>query len=295
VLALLRLIHSVVSESFPRRFEAFVRLKAPATRKEYQHVIERIRREIGPVESVTEQMAMEYAAARRQTIADSSLKQEIRLLHCIWAKCLPRKTNVWTDVLDSLPRYCPEIRPTRPVNYRVVAEYLGAPADGKVGARNKAIIGVAFVCALRRSELRALNLASVHLTECGTMYLELPHTKSGATERVPVSEPARKLLESLLLLRASQGASPDDALFVNYFFESKRQYSRLSYESIGKIFKRELGIAPHQARATAICKLRSEGVDVDDVRRFARLRSAQMVLLYDRREIALEKIQNPRF
>ena len=287
-------MHPAVTCTFQERFDAFLVLKAKATQAGYKRLMRLARERLGCVEHVTEDDAMHFVGRRKMEVADTTLLQEIRWLHGIWARCMPRKANPWQVVLDSLPRFTRGVRPTRPASYAAVHEFLQKIPNSKVELRDHTLIALGFSCALRRRELWALNFNSVRRTESGLCYLELPHTKSGAPENVPVSGQAEKLLESLRLQRASELAAGDDPLFVNYFFTG-RSNTRISYELIGKIFHRELGISPHRARCTAICKLRSEGVDVDDVRRFARLRSAQMVILYDRREIGLSEIKTPDF
>jgi integrase len=295
-LSMLKLIHgSVAKSTFQARFTAFLALKSGATAKAYTRVLRDVTRALGPPEGITEADAMAYAAGRRGEVADRSLLDEMTWLSAVWSKSAPHRANPWAAVLASMPRKCKEIRPTMPVPFDEVRRYFEVPPLGAEKLTYMSIIGCGFFCALRRREIQQLNFESVKYTESKVMYLELPHTKSGATERVPVPGPLQKLLESLRLQRASEKAVGGDALFVSRFFESKRLDRRMSYETIGRIFQREIGYAPHRARCTAICKLRAEGVDVDDVRRFARLASAQMVLLYDRREIALEKIVTPRY
>ena len=294
MLALLRLIHSAVTCSFRERFSAFIALKAEETKHEYTRMLKMITKRVGPPELINEDAAMRFIAERKLEVADTTLLQETRWLHGIWAKCLPRKANPWDAPLQNLPRFAKGVRPTLPANYADIYAYGSTIPTNKTELRDHCLIMLGFSCGLRRRELWALNFNSVKRSESGLCYLELPHTKSGAAENTPVRGQARKLLESLLLQRASEGAAGDDPLFVNYFMAGRKN-TRISYVLIGRIFHREVGIAPHRARCSFICKLRSEGVDLDATRRAARLRSVQMVILYDRREIALDELKTPQF
>ena len=105
---------------------------------------------------------------------------------------------------------------------------------------------------------------------------------------------------SLIESRKREGAYPGDYVFVSYRGPAGRIQTDLPLSCSGlyKLFKGYCMRAgagrfatPHSARATAITKLLSDGLNHREVQEFSRHASVQMVEVYDKRRLGVD--QNP--
>lgn len=166
-------------------------------------------------------------------------------------------------------------------------------ASTEAGRRDRAILVVLFGSALRRSEGRNLRLGDVRQTQKGTVFVNLPKTKSGKSQAATLSPRLAHHVLNWVEERRRQGATDDDWLFVMY-----RKYrggcGQMSEASFYRAFKRYakqcgLKISPHAARHTAITRLRSKGVGREDVQRFARLASSKSMDHYDHHNVTMDE------
>ena len=165
---------------------------------------------------------------------------------------------------------------------------LGELDDAK-GARDTAIIRLLFDVALRRGEVRALDVADIDFdAKC------LWVTAKGKSGKVKVTmpEPTAAALRAWLDVRAGLQVT-DDAVFGD--LDNRRdEHSRMGLRAFNKIVSK-LGESvgrqarPHGLRHSAItCALDKTGGDVRAVQRFSRHAKPETLLAYDdnRRDLA---------
>ena len=132
--------------------------------------------------------------------------------------------------------------------------------------RDRAILALMYDCALRLSELVALNVSDIDLDD-GTVFVRARKGADtyGLPQRIPLSERARRVLEAYLKVRAGAG---DEPLFLG------RSGGRISRHSVYMVVRRAgeriLGkrLRPHVLRHTRAIVLRQKGWRIEDIRDF---------------------------
>ena len=190
-------------------------------------------------------------------------------------------------------------RPTEMLDFSLVKKVVNSPdSSTPKGLRDKAILSALFGGGLRRSEVAALRVGDVRRTSAGTLYVYLRSTKAKRDAEQALPSWAAECIDKLAKQRVKNGAGGADYLFVSYTGQAGKTPTSdpVSASGIYKLFKfycRMAGagkfVTPHSARATAITKLLADGIPHRDVQEFSRHSSIQMVELYDKRRVGVEK------
>lgn len=188
-------------------------------------------------------------------------------------------------------------RPTEMVAFNKVKKLvLYPPLDHPEGVRDRAILGVLFGAALRRSELAELRIGDLRRSPKGTFYFHLRKTKGGDTANQPLATWALTLAQDLIEFRMKRGAIESDYLFVSHWGEP------LKAHGIYLIFKRwafaaGLGesITPHSARATSITKLLADGITHSVVKDFARHKDIHTTERYNKIRMTIDESPTLKF
>lgn len=172
-----------------------------------------------------------------------------------------------------LPRNCEQIKPTKTIPFELVHSGICAALQRETYAdyEDAAVWALGFGGALRVSEILGLAVSDISRTAEGVTVLRLRRTKAQKSADVPIGEFAGWVIGIWIRARAlAFGADPAGRLFPD-----------LNYKKLAARYFKHFKAAPHSMRKTAITKLLSDGVPMDDVRRFARLSSFRMVVTYD--------------
>jgi integrase len=190
-------------------------------------------------------------------------------------------------------------RPTEMIPFELVTSILSAPNTGTAkGLRDKALLAVLFGGALRRSEAANLRLGDVRTSRAGTTYLYLRATKAKQDAEQALPRWAAEPVLALVKDRLSRGAGSGDFLFVGFTGKAGKTATTtpVSASGIYRTFKQHCEsagagpyVTPHSARATAITRLLESGIAHREVQQFSRHASIQMVELYDKRRVGVEK------
>ena len=158
----------------------------------------------------------------------------------------------------------------------------GVCCDGTpAGARDAAILAIAYSGGLRRAELTALDLAHYDQTT-GVLTV---HGKRNKVRTVPVQNGARQALEDWLTVR---GAAPG-ALFCSITKGSHMTGRRMTTQAIYYIFAERAEQAsvkpfsPHDLRRTFAGELLDAGADISTVQKMMGHASVSTTAGYDRR------------
>ncbi|NDC37340.1 MAG: hypothetical protein EBZ48_04735, partial [Proteobacteria bacterium] len=166
------------------------------------------------------------------------------------------------------------------------------------GVRDRALLAALFGGALRRSEAATLRLGDVRKSNAGTIYLYLRATKAKRDAEQALPKWAAAAVIAWVKQRATDGAGSGDFLFVGYTGRAGKTPTPepISASGVYKLFKlycQRAGagpyVTPHSARATAITRLLESGIAHREVQQFSRHASIQMVELYDKRRLGVEK------
>lgn len=196
--------------------------------------------------------------------------------------------NVWDDLRDSIPKHTVEVRPAVALEDKEVRKLLNAPNSGTAeGLRDKCIIALLFGAGLRRSEVCALKLSD-YVKRDSYEYVKLERTKGHGTEWQAVPPWVGDLLVGLKALRTRDGG---EYFFIDY--THKLIQDHINGQTINRILKRYQHVIAdgenftrlhsHSGRATCITHLLRDGATIDEVKKFSRHKSFDMVLKYDRR------------
>lgn len=165
------------------------------------------------------------------------------------------------------------------------------------GIRDRAMLAALFGGALRKSELLALRLKDVQVTEAGTFYLYLENTKAGQPQCQPLPDWAAEAVTRLVEQRKTEGAVEEDWLFTTYRPWGYRGVgSRVDTRTFDRAFKRHVesaGLDPvkysaHACRATAISKLWADRVEPRQIQHFARHSRLHYTEVYDIRDWSID-------
>lgn len=182
------------------------------------------------------------------------------------------------------PRQKTQKRPTARLDSETVAKILAKYANPKSHneARKAAILYLLFGSGLRRSEAIKLNLGDIQLDN-DTLVLSLKDTKSGITQKQPISDFAAPFFLKIVTSRRLEGATDDDPIFVTHG-------NRMSESTLYRDFRdalKELNIkaAPHAARAAYCTNLLEKGATYEDAAAALRHKNLHTVAVYDKRRI----------
>jgi len=202
------------------------------------------------------------------------------------------------DIVPSPSAKSGQKRPTEMLNFSLVKKVIEIPVTDQAGGiRDKAALSLLFGCGLRRSEVVALKLCDLCQSVQGTPYIRLRATKNKKDANQPLPNWVNENVEVLKNQRLNEGADVSDPLFVSYRGSTAKNghHVQMTANGLYKMFKMyclKAGvgsfITPHSARATAITKLLSDGVDHREVQEFSRHSSIQMVENYDKRRYKIE-------
>lgn len=229
--------------------------------------------------------------------SDATIKNRVHLLRRIFSHLRLMgliDVNPFDLALELLPkRQLVARRPTRLIPFSKIPELLEAPPNNtKEGIRDRAILSILFGAGLRRSELLALNVEDVWVSESGVLCLKLKSTKAGKMQEQSLPSFAAERHSELISQRKAEGAKGTHALFVNYY-ACGAPGKRLSQSTLFRLFKyytSSLGLraAPHSARATAASWLKFNGEYDEEVMLFLRHSTPNMVRVYDKRARGFE-------
>jgi integrase len=174
-------------------------------------------------------------------------------------------------------------RPTALIPFAMVAKIVGLPSlQTAKGVRDRALLCTLFGCALRRSELMALNVGDVMLDAQGTPFFQLSSTKGGSLQRQPMPSWVAEAIGALVAQRKAEGAADNDALFINYRLRSRKRVTEWLVYRTFRGYCKQVGInaSPHAARATAATYLANEGHNEVKIAQFLRHADTQQVATY---------------
>lgn len=253
----------------------YTRATYASVKKEYLAVVNH--RKLTEAICSEERVKQYFTYLKRTGNAASTMHNKFRVMSSLYEQLLPSKPNYFKILKQQLPR--PRaIRPTKSVLHSDVAVLISSIPD----LQERTIVALMFYTGIRRSELVALNMDSVH-----PAHLILPHTKYGEEQIQALPSKARQYLEAYMPYREHLNEqyihsprSDRRALFVT---ERRGMLTRMSAHKVYRIFKKYCRVAPHAARATAATLLKAKGVDDRDVAKFLRHSSTAMVQVYDKR------------
>lgn len=204
-----------------------------------------------------------------------------------------------SDKLRAPPKDSGRKRPTEMVPFEKVLQIIEqADISTPKGRQDRAILACLFGAGLRRSEVVNLRIADLRKSSAGTVFLYLRATKAGRDAQQALPEWAAAALAAHLKERIKNKAEGADPLFVSFRGKggASPAPSSISPAGVYKLFKtccRRAGVGsfftPHSARATAITKLLEDGIPHREVQEFSRHSSIQMVELYDKRRIGVDR------
>lgn len=158
---------------------------------------------------------------------------------------------------------------------------VGVCADGtKAGARDAAMLAVAYSCGLRRSEIVGLDLA-----DYADGVLTVRHGKGNKSRTIPIANGAAAALGDWLAVR---GDAPG-ALFVRIRQGDRLTDARLTTQAIYHVFTEraeQAGVkefSPHDMRRTFAGDLLDAGADISTVQRMMGHANVATTAGYDRR------------
>jgi site-specific recombinase XerD len=152
-----------------------------------------------------------------------------------------------------------------------------------IGTRDAAILGLLYMCGLRRAELVALDLADY---DPETHSLKVLHAKGNKQRWVPVGNGARAALADWLVLRGEQPGP----LFTQVLRGGHIKARCLTTQAVWHIVQRradEAGIkslTPHDFRRTLASDLLDAGVDISIVAKILGHSDISTTARYDHRD-----------
>lgn len=227
--------------------------------------------------------------------ATATQKVTVAVLHCYYERLVAHgflRSNPWAVERSTRWRKVIEKRPTQAIPFDAVKKILDLPDNSFLGRRDRAILSLLFGGGLRRSEVTNLKLNDIRKTVKGKIFIRLRETKTEPEHGHAIPQWVIDAVSEWARYRVNTGAQGNDFLFSSYLDRGK-----ISDATVYLTFKRYIqkagldpdDFSPHSARATAITKLLSDGEDYRSVQEFSRLASVQMVELYDKRFLGVEK------
>ena len=146
------------------------------------------------------------------------------------------------------------------------------------GLRDGAVIACLVYAGLRRAEAAGLQLRDIQLDEA----IVVRRGKGRKARRIPMIDPATKLLQSWVLAR---GREPG-AFFRRISWKDRILDSGISDQTVYDIVKNRSGlvnISPHDLRRTFVSNLLAASQDLNAARRLAGHSSTDTTAIYDRR------------
>lgn len=238
------------------------------------------------------------------TLSNATIAKKFAALRRIYRMLigvgLGSRTNPFdSDIVPPPPKNAGKKRPTEMIQFDLVKKIIaGADPRTPKGLRDRCILCVLFGGALRRSEVAALRVGDIRRSRSGTVFLYLRSTKAKRDAEQALPKWAAAPLTELAKRRAEEGAGSGDYLLVSYTGRGGKVPTPepVSASGIYKLFKeycRKAGagdfVTPHSARATAITRLLDEGIPHRQVQEFSRHSSIQMVEVYDKRRIGVDR------
>ena len=240
----------------------------------------------------------------QSTLGNATIAKKLVVLRRIYRQLISAGLFKSSNPFDSEQVPVPPVRsgrkrPTEMIPYEVVRELMELPDTScPKGLRDKCIMVLLFGAGLRRSEVLALRLGDIRETTRGTHYVRLRATKGKVDADQTIPAWAADWVKKLIELRKQQGAAEIDFLINTYRGRGGQTPGReqLSDSGLYKLFCSycvrlgiKLSVSPHSARATAITRLLDDGFSHREVQEFSRHASVQMVEVYDKRRLGVEK------
>ena len=240
----------------------------------------------------------------QNTLANATIAKKFAILRRIYRMLIGSGLGLTINPFDS-DRVPPpakdsgQKRPTEMVPFELVQKIIALPPKDKPkGVRDRAILAALFGGALRRSEVASLRVGDLRQSRAGTTYLYLRSTKAKRDAEQALPPWAAELILAHHANRIEDGAGKADYLFVGFTGTAGKYKGTeaISPSGIYRLFKNYCRLAgagefvtPHSARATAITRLLDAGIPHREVQQFSRHASVQMVELYDKRRLGVEK------
>jgi integrase len=225
-------------------------------------------------------------------VSIATVRHKINILASIWEHliCIEAvERNPWKAAQKSMKGQGEDQRrPHRAVPEEKVRELFKLRFRGSEGARDKAMLAAQFAGALRPSEMLALRLSDIKTAPTGRTALLLMHTKRQRAELQGIPAWAAEIILAYAEIRKVEGAKPTDFLFVHYTAGrvTNEPIPPRTWQNWFKRYMLEIDLdadySPHDARATAITKLRKDGHTYEEIRHFSRHSSVVMVQQYDK-------------
>lgn len=240
----------------------------------------------------------------QNTLANATIAKKFAVLRRVYRMLIGAGLGLTTNPFDSdrvppPPKDSGQKRPTEMVPFELVQKIIALPAgNNPKGVRDRAILAALFGGALRRSEVASLRVGDLRRSRAGTVYLYLRSTKAKRDAEQALPPWAAELILAHHADRLKDGAGQADYLFVGFTGKGGRYKGTegISPSGVYRLFKdycRIVGagdfVTPHSARATAITRLLDAGIPHREVQQFSRHASVQMVELYDKRRLGIEK------
>lgn len=240
----------------------------------------------------------------QSTLGNATIAKKLVVLRRIYRQLISAGLFKSSNPFDSEQVPVPPVRsgrkrPTEMIPYEVVRELIELPdTNSPKGLRDKCIMVLLFGAGLRRSEVLALRLGDIRQTAKGTHYVRLRATKGKVDADQTIPAWAADWIKKLIELRKQQGAAEIDFLINSYRGRGGQAPARepLSDSGLYKLFCSycsqlgiKISVSPHSARATAITRLLDDGFSHREVQEFSRHASVQMVEVYDKRRLGVEK------
>ena len=237
---------------------------------------------------------------------NSTIKKKFAALRRIYRMLIASNVGITSNPFDPDKVPSPSARsgqkrPTEMIDFSHVEDIHEKPdPNTKKGIRDRAILALLFGAGLRRSEVTNLRLCDFQTSPAGTPFIRLRATKNKKDTDQALPPWAAETLKNLYDQRIAENADLGDPFFISYRGPSAKDGNKqqLTTNGLYRIFKEycfQCGAnryaTPHSARATAITKLLSDGVEHREVQEFSRHSSIQMVEVYDKRRYSIE--QNP--
>jgi integrase/recombinase XerD len=249
-----------------------------------------------------EKPGVKVRGSRRNKLAKSTIHTYIVVLHAMYSLAVnagAAKCNPFALMLPGLDKGKPgEKRESGLIDDAAIDRLLSLPdVSTPTGLRDAVFLNVLWGGALRISEALNLTLGSLQYTERHRPYLILLDTKTASQESQAIPLATGALIEGLIKLRRSEGATDDAPLLIMYSRAlgaptGRRMQRRYAYNLFIRYCKRAgiKGASPHSMRGSAITSLLKNGVPHREVKDFSRHKSVQMVETYDKRRKSIDTV-----
>lgn len=272
---------------------------APKTQRFYAGVLRDLcsfLRTKSKVPDVSERDAVQFLAhLRSRNLCAWTIRQKFFVLNSIYRAMLRNRVvlvNPFDTLLDSIPKGKPGmVKPHRCIPFDAVQALLakGSGLGGPDNLRDRFILVLLFGCALRANEILSLNCGDVRCDDDGTYFLLLRKTKAQCEQESIIPTFGVGALIAYKQSMLAMGAWGKDHPLIPTFRLDGSVARRMSYSSLSAIFKKLLltvglkGYGLHDARATVITKMLTDGCSYWETQQVSRHASVQMVEVYDKR------------